>query len=165
MSRYKFVARMLTGFSNVIEVGCGNGFYGAIVRQFVDDLVQTDLQEWNPVNKPFVEKADAIFALDVLEHVNPDEEDQWLGNICKSLAPHGTCIIGMPSLESQAYASKYSKQEHVNCKTQEQLRELMHRHFKCVYLFGMNDETLTTGFGPLCHYRIALANTPKQQHQ
>lgn len=161
-SRYKQVARLLTGFNRVVEVGCGNGFYGAIVRQFVKELIQTDLAEWNPINRPFSGDLDAVFALDVLEHIYPADEDSFLQGIAKSLVPHGTVIIGTPSLESQPYASKYSKQEHVNCKTQEELKTLMQRHFECVYIFGMNDESLTTGFGPMCHYRIALANTPRR---
>lgn len=162
MARYVHVARWLTGFDRVLEVGCGNGFYGAIVRQFVNKLTQTDLDTWNPINCKSPTKYDAVFALDVLEHVQPDQEDAWLGNIARSLTDHGTCIIGMPSLESQAYASKYSKQEHVNCKTQDQLKETMSRHFKSVTMFGMNDCSLHTGFGPMCHYRLALANTPRQ---
>lgn len=159
-SRYKQVARLLTGFNRVVEIGCGNGFYGGIVRQFVKTLTQTDLDTWNPIDGPRGE-FDAAFALDVLEHVDPKEEDRFMQGICKSLTSDGTLILGTPSLESQVYASKYSKQEHVNCKTQESLRELVSKHFKCVYLFGMNDETLTTGFGPMCHYRLVLANSPK----
>jgi len=164
MARYVHVARWLTGFNRVVEIGCGNGFYGGIVRQFVNHLVQTDIENWNPTNGRLrsTVKYDAAFALDVLEHVEPSDEDVWLGNVAKSLTDTGTCIIGMPSLESQAFASKYSKQEHVNCKTQEQLKDLMSRHFKCVYLFGMNDCALHTGYGPMCHYRLALANTPKE---
>jgi hypothetical protein len=32
----------------------------------------------------------------------------------------------------------------------------MLRHWKHVFIFGMNDETLHTGFGPMCHYIIAM---------
>jgi len=63
----------------------------------------------------------------------------------------------MPSLESQEHASPPSKAGHINCKTEPQLREFMIRHFHNVFLFGMNDETLHTGFGPMAHYRLALA--------
>ncbi len=77
-------------------------------------------------------------------------------NICASLKPRGTCIIGMPSLESQVYASPHSKAGHVNCKTEPELRALMLRHFQNVYLFGMNDGVLHVGFGPMCHYRLAI---------
>jgi hypothetical protein len=29
-------------------------------------------------------------------------------------------------------------------------------HFSNVFMFGMNDETLHTGYGPMCHYRLAV---------
>ena len=64
------------------------------------------------------------------------------------------CIVGTPSLESQVYASEISKLEHVNCKTKEGLRLVMKRHFREVFMFGMNDETLHTGTMPA--YLFAL---------
>jgi len=42
LSRYKFAARMLEGSSNVIEIGCGDGFASRIVKQHVDNLLVTD---------------------------------------------------------------------------------------------------------------------------
>lgn len=170
MARYKFVAKMLVGMMHsVLEVGAGDGSLARIVRQAVRVVVTCDKDP----QAPDVVKADlttgwrlgrfdAVYALDVLEHVVAEDEDAFMRNMCLALDEHGTCIIGMPSLESQAYASSVSKAGHVNCKTEEQLRELMLRHFRCVYLFGMNDETLHTGFGPMCHYRLAIATTKRQ---
>lgn len=160
-ARYKFVARMLGGKERVVEIGAGNKFAGKIVEDWVGEFVQTDKDLWNPVTGPFspFNKFDGAFALDVLEHVEKKDEDAFISNIGKTLKPHGTLIIGTPSLESQPYASPASKSEHVNCKTEQELFELLDRHFHCVYMFGMNDEVLHTGFGPMCHYRFGLANT------
>ena len=168
-SRYKFVARILAGHLRVLEVGCGNGFAGAIVAQSVKLLVQTDIEplkgpgvRWNPVDGKYRSgRFTGAFALDVLEHIPARDEDAFIEGIGASLERNGTCIIGVPSLESQGYASPASREHHVNCKTESGLRDLMRRHFSCVYLFGMNDEVVTTGFGPMCHYRIALCNTPR----
>ena len=169
-SRYKFVAKMLVGHKRVLEVGCGNGFAGAIVGQAVKLLVQTDInpmrdspaERWNPIEGKYRKgRFTAAYALDVLEHVEARDEDDFIEGICASLEPAGTFIVGMPSLESQAYASEESRSEHRNCKTEQGLRELMQRHFGCVYLFGMNDEVVHTGFHAMCHYRIALCNTPR----
>ena len=33
LSRYKFVAKMLSGFEKVLEVGCADGFGSRIVKQ------------------------------------------------------------------------------------------------------------------------------------
>jgi SAM-dependent methyltransferase len=164
MARYKFVAKMLTGAGRVLEVGAGDGSFAQIVRQAVGELVCCDKEPQSPsvqrsdfsVHSPRG-TFDAVYALDVLEHVPPHLEDEFLANVARALAPRGTCIIGMPSLESQPYACDISRRGHVNCKTEDGLRELMGRHFHNVYLFGMNDEVLHTGYGPMCHYRLAIA--------
>jgi len=166
LARYKFVAKMLAGAKMVLEVGAGDGRLAALVRPEVGELHLCDLAPQAPGVTPAdfagsemreTEDYDAVYALDVLEHVMGTDEDRFLRNVCRSLEPHGTCIIGMPSRESQLYASPISRAGHVNCKTEDGLRTLMQRYFHNVYLFGMNDETLHTGFGPLCHYRLALA--------
>lgn len=166
-ARYKFVAKMLAGFENVAEVGAGDGILSVVVARAVGALHVTDIfrapgvHRHNMVDGPFADYFDAVYALDVLEHIDPKHEDAFLRNICTSLTAHGTCIIGMPSAESQPFASEGSKAEHVNCKTEPELRETMRRYFRAVYLFGMNDEVLHTGFGPMCHYRFALCNSKR----
>lgn len=164
LARYKFVAKMLAGARRVLEVGAGDGALSRIVEYVVGTLNRCDLEpqgsgieQLDLTREAPAGKYDAIYALDVLEHVAAAEQDAFLGNLRSALSPFGTCIIGMPSLESQQYASDISRRGHVNCKTEAALRELMLKHFRNVYLFGMNDETLHTGFGPMCHYRLALA--------
>src|SRR3981189_582572 len=41
-ARYKFVAKMLSGRKNVLEVGCGDAFPSRIVQQEVERLTVTD---------------------------------------------------------------------------------------------------------------------------
>jgi hypothetical protein len=62
----------------------------------------------------------------------------------------------MPSLESQPYASRLSKEGHVNCKSQPALKETMQRHFHNVYMFCMNDEVLHIGYHKMANYILAL---------
>ena len=38
LARYKFTAKMLSGFGSVVEVGCGDGFGSRIVRICSDAL-------------------------------------------------------------------------------------------------------------------------------
>jgi SAM-dependent methyltransferase len=168
LSRYKFVAKMLAGCTSVLEIGCGEGTGGRVVRAHVGYLlgVDTDGELLKAAQIPVMHHDilsgpvdgcwDAAFALDVMEHVPVEREDTFLNNVKETLLPHGAVIIGMPSLESQKYASALSRQYHVNCKTEEELSETMRRHFHNVFMFGMNDETLHCGFGPMCHYRLAI---------
>jgi SAM-dependent methyltransferase len=177
MARYKFVAKMFAGRTSVLEVGCGDAFCAPIVAQAVEKLTVVDFDEtyigdararirdrWcfealvvDITKSPLPGRHDGIYALDVLEHIPREEEDRVMRRIVDALEPNGAVIIGMPSLESQAYASPPSKAGHVNCKTESELRALMRRHFDNVFLFGMNDEVVHTGFGPMAHYRLALA--------
>jgi hypothetical protein len=89
-------------------------------------------------------------------------EDRFISNVVASLSPKGVCIVGMPSLESQAHASKFSKMGHVNCKDQPSFRRLMAKHFDYVFMFSMNDEIVHTGFSKLSHYNIALCCGPRR---
>jgi len=175
-SRYKFVAKMFEGFDRVLEVGCGDASATRLVQQtvkkvvvtdfdqvFIDDIERRQQPEWHldarvhdMVAAPLQENFDGIFSLDVLEHIENTNEDMFLKNICISLDEHGTFIVGMPSLESQAYASEASKFGHVNCKSGPELRDLLKKHFHSVFMFSMNDEVIHTGFFPMAHYLIAV---------
>lgn len=179
LARYKFVAKMLHGRSRVLEVGCGDGWASRIVLQNVNELVLSDfdpkfISEVNSRNHSFdgrhIETLvldplqslppkrtyDGIYALDVLEHIHPRYEDQFMTSICAGLVDFGTVIIGMPSLESQKYASAASIAGHVNCKSQEDFRQLMEKYFETVFMFSMSDEVVHTGFGPMANYLLGL---------
>ena len=181
MARYKFVAKMFAGRNSVLEVGCGDAFCAPIVRQTVKMLTVADFDETYiadakaRMNDKWVFDAividlmkdrlpgryDGIYSLDVLEHIPQHEEDAVMRRIVDALEPAGAVIIGMPSLESQKFASPPSKAGHINCKTEPELRALMQRHFDNVFVFAMNDEVVHTGYGPMAHYRLALACGPQ----
>ena len=157
-ARYKFVAKMLEGKKRVLEVGAGDGFFSAIVRQHVADLILTDLVDrpgiafHDMVLAPRFDGLDAGYCLDVLEHIPEDQEDAFLKNFKTSIC--GPVIVGMPSIESQVHASVYSREGHVNCKTKEGLRQTMRRTFSEVFMFAMNDEVVHTGI--MANYWIAI---------
>jgi len=178
LSRYKFVAKMLRGKKNVLEVGCADGFGSRVVKQEVESLTAVDFdpifiedakgisdERWsvefkthNMLEGPVIAlpKFDACYCCDVIEHIDPSDEDIFISNLCESLTENGIAIVGSPSLESQVYASLPSKEGHVNCKTADGLRDLMGRHFVNVLLFSMNDEVVHTGFSPMAHYLFAI---------
>ena len=175
-ARYKFVSKMLSGCKNVLEVGCGDAFFSRVVRQevgtltgidldpaFVEDANQRKSDVWpievklhNMLEGPVAGAFDGAYSLDVLEHILLADEDRFLGNVVASLEPHATLIVGMPSLQSQTYASEHSKIGHVNCKDQRELRKTMLKHFHNVFIFSMNDEVVHTGYHAMSHYNLAL---------
>jgi 2-polyprenyl-3-methyl-5-hydroxy-6-metoxy-1,4-benzoquinol methylase len=177
LSRYKFVSKLLSGRANVLEIGCADAFGTRIVRQEVERLTATD---FDPVFIEDVKKRmnprwsfdalvhdmlsgpvpprnyDGIYALDVLEHIDPSDEAVFMSNLVGSLAPHGAVVLGMPSLESQAYASPNSKAGHVNCKSMPDFKQMMAGYFHNVFIFSMNDEVVHTGYHKMAHYLLAL---------
>jgi 2-polyprenyl-3-methyl-5-hydroxy-6-metoxy-1,4-benzoquinol methylase len=183
LARYKFVSKMLSGRSSVLEIGCADAFGTRIVLQevgrvtaidfdpvFIEDVKGRRSERWpidahvhDMVSGPFPGTYDAAYALDVLEHIQAADEDRFLANVNVSLAAQGIAIYGMPSLESQSYASAGSKEGHVNCKSGKDLKKTLLRHFENVFLFSMNDEVVHTGFLPMAHYIIGLCVTPRRR--
>ena len=176
LARYKFVAKMLSGKTRVLEVGCADAFGTRVVQQEVGSVVAVDFDpvfvkdvqdrmrdRWafecrvhdmleGPVTPPF----DAAFSLDVIEHIEKKNERQFVANIAGSLTDEGVLIVGTPSIQSQVYASPNSKAGHVNCKDAPELKQLMLEYFSNVFMFSMNDEVVHTGFHPLAHYLFAV---------
>jgi 2-polyprenyl-3-methyl-5-hydroxy-6-metoxy-1,4-benzoquinol methylase len=183
-ARYKFVAKMLSGRKNVLEIGCADAFCTRIVQQAVAKVTVTDFDplfiadvksridpKWplagafvhDMLSGPVPGQYDAAYALDVLEHIEPNREDEFLQNTVAALTHDGVAVIGMPSLESQDHASPQSEAGHVNCKTGPDLKSTLERHFHTVFMFSMNDEVVHTGFFPMAQYLLGVACQPKAQ--
>jgi 2-polyprenyl-3-methyl-5-hydroxy-6-metoxy-1,4-benzoquinol methylase len=182
MARYKFVSKMFDGRRNVLELGCGDAFNARIVLQTVKKLTVADFDPvfiedarsrvkdpWvydtlvlDLLKDPIVGQFDAIYSLDVLEHIPAEREREVLRKICGALEQHGAVIIGMPSLESQAYASAPSRAGHINCKTMPDLKSLLEEFFHNVFMFSMNDEVVHTGYHKMAHYLFGLCAGKKE---
>jgi 2-polyprenyl-3-methyl-5-hydroxy-6-metoxy-1,4-benzoquinol methylase len=176
LARYKFVSKMLSGQIDVGEIGCGDAFGTRIVQQevkhvsvydfdpvFIKDVERRQDDKWRVearvhdiLKGPLPHRHNALYSLDVIEHIPAEDEKTFIENLCASLTEHGMLIIGTPSLESQAHASPQSKIGHVNCKSGRQLKFLLERYFHSVFLFSMNDEVVHTGFYPMAHYLFAV---------
>lgn len=182
-ARYKFVAKMFSGMNHVLEVGCADAFGTRVVRQEVKALTAVDFDpvfiehakanmssRWNfeclvhdMMAGPLARGFDGVYAVDVIEHIPPGEpERRFVHNIVGSLNASGVCLLGSPSIHSQAYASSQSKEGHVNCKDAPGLKSLMSEFFHNVFIFSMNDEVVHTGFYPMAHYLWALCCHPRK---
>ena len=172
LSRYKFVSKILKGKKNVLEIGCSDGFNSRVVKQEVGNLDLCDTEEelinnakkilkkkwkikffiFDFLKKKFNKKYDGIYLLDVLEHIPEKKEKVFLKNILKSLKKEGILIIGIPSLEFQAFSRPKHISGHINCKTSSELKKTLNNYFHNVIIFSMNDEMVHTGFEKMSCY-------------
>jgi SAM-dependent methyltransferase len=177
LSRYKFVSKMLQGRERVMEIGSGDGIGLSLVAQTVKQLYAVDwdrrlldgnarrFKHLGNVRYVFADlnkeapnlKVDAAYWVDVLEHLDAATESTVIENIVRCLPDDGVFITGMPNKTAAQYASPQSEALHINLKTMDELRALMQRYFRNVFMFGMNDEVLHTGYSPMCHYMWSLA--------
>jgi 2-polyprenyl-3-methyl-5-hydroxy-6-metoxy-1,4-benzoquinol methylase len=181
LARYKFCAKMLEGRDFVVEIGCGDGFGIPLMAQAVGHLHCID---WDPRNLEGCKKrlshlknvsyehvdlntstlkvqADAAFSIDVIEHLEPELEARFMENTLKFLKPSSVLITGTPNITASAYASERSAVQHINLKSMHSLRDLTKRYFKHVFMFGMNDEIVHTGYHAMSHYIWSLGAEKK----
>jgi hypothetical protein len=184
LSRYKFVSKMFANFDSVLEIRAADAWYSRVVFNEVQKVTLSDFDKiWlddfesqeiyresgteylvhNFVDSKLNKVFEGVYALDVLEHTHPSEQGSFLSNIYSSLTPYGVAIFGMPSTESQVYASAGSKAGHVNCQSGEELKKNPKEYFQDVFIFSMSNEVVHTGFTPMAHYLLALCVNPMQR--
>ena len=176
LSRYKFVAKLLPQARrvDVLELGCGEGLGTVVLAEgghrvtaidFDEDAIAHASRALAPTGIRFVHDAflgkrygafDAVASLDVIEHIPPTDEREYIDTVARNLAPHGFCVIGTPNITANQYASKGSQIGHVNLFDAARLTALMETVFHRVFVFGMNDEVVHTGFAPMTHYLMAV---------
>lgn len=177
LSRYKFVSKLLQGRNRVMEIGSGDGIGLPIVADVVKHVYAVDwdsrlldgnsrrLQHLKNVSYVMTDlnttapdiQVDAAYWIDVIEHLDAATESTVIEHIIDCLPDDGVLITGTPNKTADQYASPQSKALHINLKTIDELRTLMERYFHNVFMFGMNDEVVHTGYAPMCHYIWSLA--------
>ena len=183
LSRYKFASRLLPQDqpARVLELGCAEGVGSLLLAEGGHRVTGVDFDEaairyahesiGNPnihflaadfVGQRFGE-FDAVVSLDVIEHILPENEPLFLKTVTDNLGPDGFCVIGTPNETASAYASERSRAGHVNLYTAERLSRTLRAHFRNVFMFGMNDEVVHTGFYPMCHYLFGLGCGKRSQ--
>lgn len=183
LARYKYVAKLMQYEKavNVLELGCNEAWGALLLKQNIDlssyigiDF-DNDTIEWNKKNLSddftFVcddffayakqlEKYDLVLALDVIEHIAKEKEDEFCQLFSKTLSKRGTAIIGTPHINMMPYASAGSKAAHINMYDQKRLFQTCKRYFNNVYIFNMNDEVVHTGMNAMVCYIFAVCCNP-----
>jgi len=177
LSRYKFSAKLIgeTPKRKVLELGCSEGLGALILGENGHQVTGVDFDkeaiDWAKANlekkgnlsficDDFLGKTygvfDAVVSLDTVEHIPPEQEQVYFKTLVVNLATDGICILGTPNITSAKYASKQTKMGHVNLYSAERLRETAMTYFRNVFVFGMNDEIVHTGYYPMSQYLIML---------
>jgi 2-polyprenyl-3-methyl-5-hydroxy-6-metoxy-1,4-benzoquinol methylase len=179
--RYKFVSKILSGLKNVLEVGCADSFNSRVVKQEVATLDVCDNEivfknyyneikdkKWkinyfvHDFSKKKLNKIyDAVYLLDVLEHIPTKIEKKFIKNINSSVKKNGLMVVGIPSLEFQKYSRDKKSSGHINCKSGDQLKKLLLNFYHNVLIFSMNDEIVHTGFQKMACYLFAVCSNKK----
>ena len=180
LSRYKFSTKMLGKRHHILELGCSDGIGTTILAENSDKYTGVDLdqpaleaaranmvdEKFHFLHDDFMGKTygsfDGVVSLDVVEHILPEFESTYFETVHKNMSENGICIIGTPNITAAPYASKASQLGHVNMYTHESLLEVMKNYFHQVFPFGMNDETMHTGFGSMSHYLLCVGVHKKE---
>lgn len=192
LARYNFAAQMaLYNFENndcpdnkkILELGCSEGIGAAMMtHQRADiyytgvDLDQNAIEEaivnWKDEQHTFIADDflgkvygvfDTVISLDVVEHIDKTNENEFFDTIYRNLSDHGIAIVGTPNITASEYASPHSKAAHINLFSQDRLKSAMETIFHNVFVFGLNDEVIHTGYDKMAHYLMALGCNKKFQ--
>jgi 2-polyprenyl-3-methyl-5-hydroxy-6-metoxy-1,4-benzoquinol methylase len=178
IARHKIVGKILNGKKQVLEIGCQDGFGTYIVSKNVERILAVDIESnhieeaqtlWHEYKSEFeflqgditqldleYKEFEACYMMDVFEHIDPKESDIFLQAVIKNLSRTGIVVIGMPTKESQKFASEFSKLGHVNLFTISEAKSYFAKFFEYVFIFGMNDEMINLNYEPLNQYMIAI---------
>ncbi len=176
MARYKFVGNLIKD-KDVLDIGCGEGLGTWMLRKYCKSIegidVDKDAIDWAKKHYKEVNFTcnnilsytprtdfDSIICIDFIEHIPKKDEPKLMYYIVENLSDSGFCIIGTPNKEMKKYESEAAKAGHINMYTHERLEKLMKKYFQNVFIFGMNDEVVYTGFKPMCQYLFAIGVNP-----
>ena len=174
LSRYKFAARLATKGKRVLELGCSEGLGGRLLAEFAASYTGVDLDpeavataRRNLPDPRYTFRDgdflggrygtfDTVVSIDVVEHIAPAREREFFDTCWANLDADGVCVVGTPNLTSAAYASAASQLGHVNLFDGPRLKAMLARYFHNVFLFGLNDEVVHTGYTPMAHFLMAV---------
>jgi 2-polyprenyl-3-methyl-5-hydroxy-6-metoxy-1,4-benzoquinol methylase len=175
LSRYKFAGRLATRGKRVLELGCSEGLGALVLGESAASYTGIDLdaeaiatarrnlrdEKYTFIEGNFLRRRlgcfDTVVSLDVVEHIERDIEHQFFEACYHNLGEDGVCLVGTPNITSAPYASRASQIGHVNLFDGPRLQGTLQKYFHNVFLFGLNDEVLHTGFTPMTHYLMVLA--------
>ncbi|MEK6233719.1 MAG: class I SAM-dependent methyltransferase [Planctomycetales bacterium] len=179
LSRYKFAAKLACRKNRVLELGCGEGIGCSILAENVASYLGVDRDaaaiqaaetNWKTESRRFQAddflgktygEFDAVVALDVIEHISPENETAFLDTVSRNLNGDGICVIGTPNLAAAVPAS--GNQNGLNLYDPDRLAAALDKVFHTVLRFAVNDEVVHTGGDAMAHYLIHVGCYKRKQ--
>lgn len=183
LSRYRAASALIGSATDIVELGCGEGlgsriliqgravYYGVdndadalAVAQEMYGADDVQFRLGDAVTGRLIlsqETYDAAVALDVIEHIPPEDELLFIRNAVRLLDEYGVMVIGTPSANAYHLASPQSKVGHINNYTPERLHALMARHFHTVQMLYSQGTDLHLGHPGMAHYIFATGIGPR----
>jgi SAM-dependent methyltransferase len=180
LARYKFVARLIKKTDRLLEIGSGSGLGSIFLSQHCAQVTglevkSTEVEEARALNRrenvefrvgdlfeqPVEPAYDVVVALDVIEHVPPEEAGRFVAAMAALLKPEGMLVIGTPSVHSYPHQSALSRASHVKCYDLPELVALIGGSCGRTVPFCMNDELVHTGHPKLAWYYFVLGFVPR----
>lgn len=182
LARYKFAMKMIGNLyesneKKILDLGCSDGFGTYYLAEQAKSVLGVDfdkdaLEYAKSVNKSnnidfklenFLGKKygnfDGIVSFDVLEHIYPENQKEYMKTVMMNLDNFGgVFIVGTPSLEMQQYSKENVVGAHVNVFRGEDLYKMLKQYFYNVYFFTQNDEIIHTGHLRMANYLIGVCS-------
>ncbi len=157
--RYLWAQALVSG-RKVLDLGSGEGFGSALLRDVAREVVGIDVDpltvEHSRLNYagPGLEfrvasatdlsdfpddSFEAIVAFEVIEHIR--EQETVLSELARVLAPGGLVIMSTPERREYSEATGHENPFHERELTQHEFRELLGRHFGSLEMFSQRTAT------------------------
>ena len=163
LTRYKFVARILSKKDIVIEIGCGHGYGTYFLSKYCQKIVGIDIdsdiinqckKEYGSKNLDFkclnildtditkFPKYDVVVCFEVIEHMNRKEAYKLMEKLKDLKKDDGIIFLSTPRRIEDKFKTENRRKFHMHEYTYEELNEDLSKIFSRFIILGQLDEII-----------------------